>query len=281
MQQATTFTAKDIHADFFGAEERLYLEAVCLVKDPQTKKVLYSERFNKIGFGKCKAVQEAMAIVEKHKLSEKLIESIEYFRLHYPSYRYITEAEVKILCGKYGLLLGDSANFIGEVPEKNLVDIEKFKLRKDDWIEGGKSGSIYDGARLNSFAIGDEAGLWATGIDPISTPQRGTLGLVHYFRPSRQSGLNQWIAEYLGRELAAPPPSGAKRTFPKEQPPFKICAPIEDFDRKGYEIRDGYRLVWDPIVLQPVSHNNIPGYLIVTAWGDEATDPMVVNSVKN
>jgi hypothetical protein len=39
----------------------------------------------------------------------------------------------------------------------------------------------------------------------------------------------------------------------------------------------------DPIVLYPVHHNNNGSkyYLIVTAWGDEASDSLVVNHKMN
>lgn len=48
-------------------------------------------------------------------------------------------------------------------------------------------------------------------------------------------------------------------------------------DIKGLELTEGYKLekkfIPDPVVLQPVKG----GYLILTAWGDEASDPLVVN----
>lgn len=47
---------------------------------------------------------------------------------------------------------------------------------------------------------------------------------------------------------------------------------MRNMEKKGYQI-----VAKDPIILQPV----IGGYLIVTAWGDEAGDNLVVNEVKN
>jgi len=59
---------------------------------------------------------------------------------------------------------------------------------------------------------------------------------------------------------------------------LKICAPLKDMDTTGKELRD-YKLVNhpDPVVLQPVKG----GYLIVTAWGDESKDELVVNEKLN
>ena len=60
---------------------------------------------------------------------------------------------------------------------------------------------------------------------------------------------------------------------------LQICAPIADMDTSGMRLADGYKLeiIPDPVVLQPVK----AGYLIVTAWGDEASDEMTVNSNHN
>jgi len=61
---------------------------------------------------------------------------------------------------------------------------------------------------------------------------------------------------------------------------LKICAPIADMDTTQMRITDGYKMevvIPDPVVLQPVKG----GYFIVTAWGDEASDEIVVNSIQN
>ena len=64
-----------------------------------------------------------------------------------------------------------------------------------------------------------------------------------------------------------------------EKPPFSICAPIKDFDTERLRIKDGYKLceIPDPIVLQPVKG----GYLVVSKWGLEASDGIVVNQQMN
>jgi len=53
-------------------------------------------------------------------------------------------------------------------------------------------------------------------------------------------------------------------------------------DISGLELKEGYKLerkieIPDPVVLQPVKG----GYLILTAWGDEASDPLVMNEINN
>lgn len=63
--------------------------------------------------------------------------------------------------------------------------------------------------------------------------------------------------------------------------PMKICAPQKDMDMTYVELEKEYNLkhshIPDPVVLQPVAY----GYLIVTAWGNEASDAIVVNPISN
>lgn len=67
-----------------------------------------------------------------------------------------------------------------------------------------------------------------------------------------------------------------------EKASLEIVGNKDDFDMRGMEAVD-YELkdIPDPIVLQPVFHNGAKHYLIVTAWGEEASDSKVVNQVMN
>ena len=59
---------------------------------------------------------------------------------------------------------------------------------------------------------------------------------------------------------------------------LQICAPISDINMDGMEVKD-YRVVQkqvpDPVVLQSVKGR----YLILTTWGDESDDPIVINEI--
>ena len=61
--------------------------------------------------------------------------------------------------------------------------------------------------------------------------------------------------------------------------PLEIVAPLKDFKVK--EVIKPIEDIEDPIVLQPVYYNNTKYYLIVTAWGEEASDELVVNNIFN
>lgn len=61
--------------------------------------------------------------------------------------------------------------------------------------------------------------------------------------------------------------------------PFKICAPRSDMKLKPNQTVEGVFIkeVPDPIVL----HYVLDGYLIVTKWGLEASDPLTINEKHN
>jgi hypothetical protein len=269
-----TITAKEIHADFYGAEERLFVEAIGISKGTLGFKPDKAARLQKIGFGKAKPIKDAEDYHRKRGVSEKLISAIEYYRTYYPQYKFITEGEVKKLCSKYGLLLGEASNFTADMPDKNLQDIEKFKLRKEDWRE--KSSLMFRWFEPNS----QPADLDVFGGFASAQRRRSGSSMFDY-----DGLIAQYYALATSQLGVSEERDGGKKKKEKEkeyeQPAFKICAPKEDFDTRGFEVREGYKLVYDPIVLQPVSYNEIEGYLIVTAWGDEASDELVVNQIQN
>ena len=70
--------------------------------------------------------------------------------------------------------------------------------------------------------------------------------------------------------------------------PFEIAAPIKEFNRsqvstfgRYLDIPDITKPAEDPIVFCPVMFEDEKFYLIVTAWGEEASDPDVVNETFN
>lgn len=60
-------------------------------------------------------------------------------------------------------------------------------------------------------------------------------------------------------------------------PSFYICAPPKDMKQEGYSLKGAFLVKDDPIVLLKLQK----GYLIIAAWGDEASDPLVVNEKLN
>lgn len=126
---------------------------------------------------------------------------------------------------------------------------------------------------------------YRSGIDPYVMDDYG----IQIMKP-RQTGRSNYEAHE--RELSnmykmfMPSYTGVlkdqKCTTSKKETTLRICAPMSEMNTSGYTLREGYRLVYDPIVSIEVTHKNgIKGEIILTAWGDEASDPLVIDQNKN
>lgn len=238
-------TIEAIHKRFDIAGERLLAQAKRIIansKEPNTDKI---ERLKKLGFGATKPIKEMeerkKAVTDAHET----IEAVEYYRTYYPSYKFISLKQIESISKKYGLLYGESKNYLGDIPDKNLAEIENFKLREEDFYE-----------EVSWF---------------------GNFGM---FMPSP---IMRWDADTgtVTWEALRDTSKDKSKEEIKKKPPFKICAPKKEFNTAGYEVKDGFRLVYDPIVIQPVKYKNVVGGLIISKWGLEASDETLVNEINN
>jgi len=67
-------------------------------------------------------------------------EAFVYFNSKYPLHKFITFKNIIDLSNKYNLDLGDFSQYIGEVPDKNIEEINSFKI---DEIDTGFEVGIY------------------------------------------------------------------------------------------------------------------------------------------
>lgn len=229
----------EIHHEFQTAADTLLLEANTIIADAATKDIVKVSRLESLGFKQASQVTELKPLIQKAELSKEQVELLKYYSFNYPNNKFITEEQVKTICHKYNLVCGEVSRFKGFVPEKNLKEIESFKLKREDkaWF----------------YSYGGD-------IDSIDNLMRKYGHNLNYY-------MNEYNIE--------------TRKVWQENTELQICAPIKDMDISGLELTEGYKLqkkhIPDPVVLQPVKG----GYLILTAWGDEASDELVVNQKFN
>lgn len=239
-KKTTDEVIAEIHSDFDTASERLLKEAKEIVAQDTGK----GDRLRSLGFSNALPVKETDDVRKAQYEVRQLAERVSYFNQWYPHNKFITEQSVQRICEKYGLVFADAQYYKGDVPEKNLREMEQFVLRKEDMVVD-PIGSIV--SRLRSSMMGID---WGYGfVAPRSEWDDSPLPSYEYKEP--------------------------KAT----KPSFKICAPEKDFDTTMLD-KKGHKLelnIPDPIVLQPVKG----GYLIVTKWGLEASDDLVKNEKAN
>lgn len=235
-----------IHDEFDSSTERLLNEAKNILS--QNNDVSKGERLIKLGFVNAAKASEAAAIKKQKEISEKTAKSIEYFKQNYPFQKFITEEEVEKICKKFGLVIGRSTYYIGEIPEKNILEMERFKLKDED------------SKRIDYH--------WMTWLNGTATRcDKNTSNSRYGYLYSRGWGTFCFISDET-------------QTHHFEKDEYKICAPIKDFQKDSMRIEKGYKLelnLPDPVVLQPVKD----GYLIVTKWGLEAEDKALLNEINN
>lgn len=247
---------KEIHHTFDTEVDRLF-ETAKVMNSLETDKSELIDKCHRLkskGFHSTKEVVESEAEIKRlnnleteNKNKQSLIDAINYFIFNYPNYKFITEDSVKKICAKYNLVYSKVNNYIGTVPDKNLKHIEEFKIKEDDecyektFVGGWKRRKIH-----------------ATFISYVE------------HKKIQNENLRKIFSLY--------------DTDDSEKCPLEIVAPLKDFNAHNMNL-EGFKLsekvILDPIVLCPVIYKNSKHYLIVTAWGLEGEDELVVNHKMN
>lgn len=258
-KHSVTEIIEEIHDTFYTEVDRLLESAKVEKSSESTKEELIKkcDRLESLGFTNTKEVKEAKQEIERinkikreNSQNKELVKVINYFSLHYPQYKFITEDSVKKICEKYGLIYGEVSRYKGTVPDKNLKEIENFKVKDEDCL-------------YIEEEITDSGTIWNSKVIDYSE-----------FEPKEEqkSGYEIWMQDY--RILY-----NHTRKF---KSPLEIAAPQKDFYLRNMEIKN-FKLqeIPDPVVLHPVQFNKKKYYLVVTAWGVESQDELVVNQKMN
>jgi hypothetical protein len=247
ISNSTNDLVKEIHESFFTEVDRLLAEAkITPYIDPDLKQGenIY-KRLVSLGFHNTKTCNEVENkaktlddINEKISINESIVNAITYFSKKYPKYKFITEESVKKICKKYGLVYGIVRKYTGEIPIKNLEEIEAFKV---------------DDIDISYHIEAQSTTSFNTSVTPNVSKKKAELA---------QGNSHSWIKIHKAS--------------------LEIAAPVKDFnlnstELKDFKLQDIPRHVPDPVVLQPVIYNDVKYYLIVTAWGLEAEDELVIN----
>jgi len=258
--KTTNEIIEEIHESFYTEVDKLLASAKilnCLDTD-KNDLIEKCERLKSLGFKNTTEIKEAEAELNRlEKLSNEnqskktLTEAINYFSFKYPNYKFITEESVKKICEKYNLIYGAIDRYIGSVPDKNLKHIEDFKVNKNDEC------FLYE-KKIFGFGM-REMSMQKNLITFDEHKNRKDIENDHY----KRNMLHDHRVRVINMKL-----------------PLEIAAPLKDFNMDEMEVKD-FKLskieIPDPVVLKPVLFNGKKHYLIVTAWGIEASDSLVVN----
>jgi hypothetical protein len=270
----------EIHNEFNIAADKLLLEATAVIKEAESKDTQKVSRLEALGFKQTKQVIELKPLLQQAELSKEQIELVSYYKREYPFNKFITEEQVKTICHKYNLVCGDVDRFKGFVPEKNLREIEAFKLKsREKNVLIGSNGLIFEDAEIRRIDDGYYHIYKTNEKSQFNRAFQSSDGKVFYGDDSKNI-FNYKILPPNIKNISRSTPNFAL-SFTISNNTLQICAPVKDMDISGLELKEGYKLekkfIPDPVVLQPVKF----GFLILTMWADEAFDPFVEPILRN
>jgi hypothetical protein len=202
------------------------------------------EKYEVLGFsGKPDYVEYKNLLRNREELEAEL-KARQYYDRKYPFNKFILDKQLQKIMGKYNLLIDTVDNYIGDIPEKNLEDMIRFKIDKRDLLsdsskfrETNRSSNVFT-PYPKAYEEMKEKWFWEAERWKLRI-----LAPAHMFKEGR----GKKNATELSRQL--------------EKDPIVVC----------------------PVNKSPNNHSKDPysGNLIVTAWGLEALDSMIFDQKMN
>lgn len=265
---------------FHQVHEELESEALFLQKEHDVSNFKNKSNFLKeCGFNNSIATKLYEAVADNQHVVAQ------YARKYKGQYKFILKPQLERVCEKYNLYVRATQFFMGDIPEKNIKDIMNFSVYLDDLdLEriGKDSRSVTHASIQREWECEgytrDKSGFVKERIIKYYPSQirredaPDTMGYHDYRYAQIKVPVNNlahigfghclWIGAIkpLFSEDAFNPANGGNNRIPG---PAELGA-------KG-------QVNLDPIVLCETKH----GYIIITAWGDEANDELIVNQNNN
>jgi hypothetical protein len=276
-----------IHNDIDSAQIRLLAECkknvISIEMEEKSSGIIEkAERLKKLGFVNNIEVKNVEKTLEILTLSKKQIEYLEYLTNKYPFHKFITIDEFDKICKKYKLIYASVDNYLKEVPNKNLLEIENGKqLESVDKLGVGYKIEIVNDVVicdkfLKMFNL-DENFITDDEVKELHLKYRKSEPKNWYFRDDssmvfydamKETGLNFNIKKYSEINKNG----------------YFIAAPKSHFNLRGLKSQGlGYFLnktfeVKDPIVFQYCKNKFLR---IETKWGLEAEDDNLILPISN
>lgn len=280
------FTVQDIHNEFDSVEDELLRQAESLLKElnipTETAIEQKAKKLIDIGFKKSSTVKQAEKLANNRKEIEMVMvktkhqaELIRYYKQNYPFQKFLTEDELDRICRKYNLIYAPIDNYIEDVPDKNINEIQNAPQLK-----------VYD-AHSDKY-ICEITDFWMDCPTEIRKILKDPFDYSNY----ASNGTTEPSETYLKKILQDLGYSGNYNGYIFRTATVKrvskaglfICAPASHFDLKELK-KDGqlgyFNIqeweIKDPIVFRYVRG----GVQVITKWGLEAQDEMLINETMN
>lgn len=274
----------EIHNAFDSAQDRLLQQANEVLNEIKIPEISDEEnkadRLSAIGFTNSKPVNNVLKLKQERKENASVLvktreeaELINYYKTTYPFLKFLTEAELDRICGKYNLIYAPVGNYIEDVPDKNLAEIERAqKLKNSDvfrqrFIVKVKKSNILNSVpghikkqMIDGFIIYSNDRYLPSDIQSLTKLAFGIEErITNYYH-------SDWSYELVDK----------KGLF--------IAAPSSHFNLKGLTKKSEFSFFNTTLVVKddPIVFRYVNGGIqVLSKWGLEASDEALINPVEN
>jgi hypothetical protein len=272
----------EIHHEFDSAQERLLQEAVTVLQSTAKALPQIAERLEKVGFINTPTAKKGKEVASQLVSSKEQADLIQYYSTAYPFMKFLTEDELNRICEKYSLIHAPVGNYIQEVPEKNLRDIEQAQgLKLSDSLarQFRFYGNTHGGnEQLFLSLLRKEEAVFTMGeIKDLFDK----YGASHWCKDRIESTGWYVVSKALDGMIETISWSGYSEI---QKSGLFIAAPATHFNLKGLEKKSkhGFFHVFKTEVKDPIVFRYVRGGVqIITKWGLEANDPSLVVPILN
>lgn len=249
-----------IHKEIDTAQDRLLNQAIILISSNKVSENLKNkaERLKNIGFTNTELVKQFEKKTKQLVLTTEYANLINHYKDEYPGYKFLTESEFDRICEKYNLIYAPIANYIKDIPEQNLIDIENLIPLDNNDI----ANSFYKYTNLRKWRDGvtKEAKNWVINLE---TPYHLSENEVSRMCPFKFESYENFFTriDWVSTKF--------------ERNGLFIAAPKSHFNLNGLKKnkKGWYNVSFivepkDPIVFRYVKG----GIQVITKWGEEAND---------
>lgn len=253
---------EEIHSAFDSAPDRLLKEANNAIKRINLKGKQKADALKAAGFTGSELVQKIQILEKQLHVHEEKANFIEHYKRTYPFQKFLTEKELDKICNKYGLIYAPISRYKKTVPDKNLQDIRNAKaLSSVDFPE-------------NTFTITQ------------FTYRYSQADEIKEFKKKYKGKMGEFPKKFLDGSTWPIFDDGSIRLYVdvriiERSNSLFIAAPKSHFNLKGLKKSKlgffTFKDIKDPIVFRYVKG----GIQVLTKWGDEAEDEMLINPLDN
>lgn len=266
---------KEIHNEFDTAQDKLLEQARSIISSTTISHK--GERLSALGFINTEPAKSYEANKQILVKTKSQADIIMHYKQSYPFLKFITEDELERICNKYSLVFASVERYNKDVPDKNIKEIETAPPllscdKAEDKIyctltkDGGFSWVNADGSGW--------CGIW--GKQWYRIPKR--IDGQHF---SSQYHANAYLQSKLG--FTSTYLVSSVQNYIEDRQGLFIAAPPSHFNLDGLQkSKSGYfnfsfTEVKDPIVFRYCRG----GVQVLSKWGLEASDELLVNEINN